>query len=114
MEDKNQNKNNKELKEVELTPEEKDFEDRLIKILSENLGIEVKPCGIYKLMFVADESGKGGVMMMVFLPSHKEGHAIAVDFSQVAQMVIDVAKEYMQKYPVSTKSVKTNERLMVI
>jgi hypothetical protein len=65
------------------------------------------------VMFVPNEGGKGGAMMFVMLPANDDGHGIAVDFTDVAKIVMELANEYIQKHPVSPTSTKTNERLMV-
>lgn len=96
-----------------LTPEEQAFEDNLLKAISGVLGIQIKSCEMYKVVFVPNEDGKGGTMMFVMLPANNDGYGLAIDFTEVAKMVMELANDYIQKHPVSSSSTKTNEMFMV-
>jgi hypothetical protein len=109
----NQNPNPNKQEERVLTPEEQAYEDNLLKVLTEALGTQIKACGQYKLMFVPSEDKKGGTMMFVFLPAKNEGNGIAMDFTEVARFVMEIAKEYIQKHPIPKQSKVENDRFMV-
>jgi hypothetical protein len=108
-----ENQNQNKSKERVLTPEEQAFEDNLLKVISDAIGIQIKACGMYKVMFVPNGDDKSGTMMFVMFPANNDGYGIAMDFTDVAKLVMELANEYIQKHPVSPTSTKLNERLMV-
>ena len=113
MSEPNQNPNPNKQEERVLTPEEQAYEDNLLKVLIEALGIQIKACGYYKLIFVPSEDKKGGTVMLVFLPSKNEGNGIAMDFAEVARFIMEIAKEYIQKHPIPMQLKVENDRFMV-
>ena len=115
---------NNEQPEPVLTEEEKSNEDKVNKLLSEVLKVDVESAGRFKLMVIPNqEHPELSSVAVVFIP-RKGGMsqtALSVNFVDIAGFIMDVSREFVKRrnpYKVSMQGNSSpmstdNDRMMV-
>ena len=105
---------NNEQPEPVLTEEEKSNEDKVNKLLSEVLKVDVESVGRFKLMVIPNqEHPELSSVAVVFIP-RKGGMsqtALSVSFVDISGFILEVSKHFVQTK--KTEVLKAKDRMMV-